>query len=75
MSPGRPGADGSERHESGRTWEAAHREACARGDFSYTDPETGFLVFTRLEHLRRGFCCESGCRHCPYDEGGKPAGT
>ncbi|MEO0903077.1 MAG: DUF5522 domain-containing protein, partial [Bacteroidota bacterium] len=17
-------------------------------------------------HLKRGYCCESGCRHCPY---------
>ena len=30
------------------------------------DPETGLLVFTRRYHLRRGYCCESGCRHCPY---------
>lgn len=27
------------------------------------------IVFTALYHLRRGQCCESGCRHCPYDEG------
>ncbi len=24
------------------------------------------LVFTELYHLRRGYCCESGCRHCPF---------
>jgi hypothetical protein len=24
------------------------------------------LVFTRQYHLRRGSCCGSGCRHCPY---------
>lgn len=29
--------------------------------------EGGFLVFTRLYHLKRGYCCGSGCRHCPYD--------
>jgi len=23
------------------------------------------LVFTSLYHLRRGYCCGSGCRHCP----------
>lgn len=30
--------------------------------------ERGFLVFTARYHLRRGYCCGSGCRHCPYDE-------
>ncbi|MGH9855531.1 MAG: DUF5522 domain-containing protein [Blastocatellia bacterium] len=29
--------------------------------------EGDFLVFTRLYHLKRGHCCGSGCRHCPYD--------
>lgn len=24
------------------------------------------VVFTARYHLRRGSCCESGCRHCPY---------
>ncbi|MEQ8238325.1 MAG: DUF5522 domain-containing protein [Cyclobacteriaceae bacterium] len=33
-------------------------------DFYYT-PE-GFLVFTEKYHLKRGYCCNSGCRHCPY---------
>lgn len=28
--------------------------------------ENGFLVFTARYHLKRGYCCESGCRHCPY---------
>ena len=28
------------------------------------------IVFTALYHLRRGQCCGSGCRHCPYDEEG-----
>jgi hypothetical protein len=23
------------------------------------------LVFTRQYHLRRGYCCGGGCRHCP----------
>jgi hypothetical protein len=25
-----------------------------------------FMVFTEEYHLRRGWCCKSGCRHCPY---------
>ena len=24
------------------------------------------IVFTEIHHLKRGFCCKSGCRHCPY---------
>lgn len=29
--------------------------------------ENGLMVFTERYHLRRGVCCGSGCRHCPYD--------
>ncbi|MFN7949573.1 MAG: DUF5522 domain-containing protein [Blastocatellia bacterium] len=29
--------------------------------------ENGFIVFTREFHLKRGECCGSRCRHCPYD--------
>ena len=29
--------------------------------------EDGFMVFTEKFHLRRGSCCGSGCRHCPYE--------
>lgn len=29
--------------------------------------ENGLLVFTAPHHLKRGFCCGSGCRHCPYE--------
>lgn len=25
-----------------------------------------YLVFTAAYHLKRGYCCQSGCRHCPY---------
>lgn len=24
------------------------------------------IVFTAGYHLRRGYCCKRGCRHCPY---------
>jgi hypothetical protein len=33
-------------------------------EFYYT-PE-GYIVFTEKYHLKRGYCCKSGCRHCPY---------
>ncbi|MEZ4742473.1 MAG: DUF5522 domain-containing protein [Bdellovibrionota bacterium] len=28
--------------------------------------EEGLLVMTEAYHLKRGYCCESGCLHCPY---------
>lgn len=28
--------------------------------------ENGFMVFTASYLQRRGYCCDSGCRHCPY---------
>lgn len=31
--------------------------------------EGPFLVFTELYLRKRGFCCESGCRHCPWGYG------
>ncbi|MBI3234046.1 MAG: hypothetical protein HYZ42_08390 [Bacteroidetes bacterium] len=34
-------------------------------DFYYT--EEGLMVFTEEWHLKRGHCCGSGCRHCPYN--------
>jgi Family of unknown function (DUF5522) len=30
----------------------------------YYDGE--YIVFTAAYHLKRGSCCGSGCRHCPY---------
>ena len=36
-------------------------------DDYYIDSKTGFVVFTEKYHLKRGYCCGSGCRHCPYD--------
>jgi Family of unknown function (DUF5522) len=33
------------------------------GDFYMEGP---YMVFTATYHLRRGYCCNSNCRHCPY---------
>jgi hypothetical protein len=30
--------------------------------------ENGLMVFTSHFLLKRGYCCENGCRHCPYTE-------
>jgi len=32
---------------------------------SYLD-EHGQIVFTAAYHLKRGYCCGNGCRHCPF---------
>jgi hypothetical protein len=36
------------------------------GDFYF---DGGLMVFNAAFHLRRGYCCENGCRHCPYGAG------
>ena len=28
--------------------------------------ENGLYVFTESFLKRRGYCCDNGCRHCPY---------
>jgi len=33
-------------------------------DFYYS--EEGYKVFTEKYLLKRGYCCQNGCRHCPY---------
>jgi Family of unknown function (DUF5522) len=45
-----------------------HAEAIARGEPSYLDALTGYVVFTAATLLERGECCGSGCRHCPYPD-------
>jgi hypothetical protein len=46
--------------------EKVHQDACDAGKDTYIDPFSGYSVFTETYHKNRGFCCESGCRHCPY---------
>ncbi|REJ84057.1 MAG: hypothetical protein DWQ44_03930 [Bacteroidetes bacterium] len=33
----------------------------------YLSPE-GYIIFTEKYHLKRGYCCQSGCLHCPWKE-------
>ncbi len=49
-----------------KAWWPLHESACARGESTYRDPETGYRVFTSVGLDRRGRCCGCGCRHCPY---------
>jgi hypothetical protein len=52
------------------------RAVVVTGDVKATDliegedyvVEGDTIVFTRSYHLRRGYCCGSGCRHCPYPQ-------
>ncbi len=34
------------------------------GEDYYLEGE--LFIFTERYHLRRGYCCENACRHCPY---------
>ncbi len=42
----------------------AERPPPPPGDFYFE--ADGRMVFTAAHHRRRGYCCGSGCRHCPY---------
>lgn len=44
-----------------------HAEALIAGAPAYLDPLTGRAVFTARFLADRGYCCDSGCRHCPYE--------
>lgn len=46
-----------------------HADACAKQQDTYTDPSTGYSVFTEigLRKIRKGVCCGNKCRHCPYN--------
>jgi len=45
---------------------AAHEVACANKEQGYLDPYTRLFVMTVEFHMDRGYCCERGCRHCPF---------
>ncbi|MCK5825139.1 MAG: hypothetical protein KAG96_07005 [Ichthyobacteriaceae bacterium] len=33
-------------------------------DFYYA--KEGYKIFTEKHHLKRGYCCQGNCKHCPY---------
>lgn len=33
-------------------------------DYYYNEQKN--WVFTAKYHLKRGYCCKNGCKHCPY---------
>ena len=32
----------------------------------YYHTKEGYIVFTEKFHLKRGYCCQNNCKHCPY---------
>jgi len=46
--------------------EELHRRAYEKGQDTYIDPASGYQVLTSQAHLKRGVCCGSRCRHCPF---------
>ena len=40
-------------------------EKCVEG-IDYYINDDGLHTFTKWYHLRRGYCCENNCKHCPY---------
>jgi hypothetical protein len=38
-------------------------------DFYWEGP---YMVFTAAWHLKRGYCCGSACRHCPFNHENVP---
>lgn len=45
--------------------ETNNEEKLIEGEDFYFTPE-GYKCFTEKHHLKRGYCCKSGCKHCPY---------
>jgi hypothetical protein len=51
------------------------RAGVLKEGLDYYKDELGRFVFTDHYHLERGYCCKSGCRHCPFgfDDNEKPS--
>lgn len=54
----------SENIQSGKKVEKPTPSASSEDFYYDTD---GLMVMTEAYHLKRGSCCGSACRHCPYD--------
>jgi len=40
-------------------------EHLAENEDYYFSPE-GLMIMTESYHLKRGYCCENSCKHCPF---------
>lgn len=52
--------------DSGKANRRSQTSSLIEGRDYYMDKQ-GRLVMTARYLLDRGYCCENGCRHCPYD--------
>jgi len=34
----------------------------------YYFSQDGFIIFTEAYHLKRGYCCNNNCKHCPWKD-------
>ncbi len=34
----------------------------------YYFSEEGYIVFTEAYHIKRGYCCNNNCKHCPFKD-------
>ena len=37
----------------------------------YYQSGKGYIIFTEKYHLKRGYCCNNNCKHCPYKKENK----
>src|SRR5688572_22586441 len=65
-TPNSTGSRGSERVQDSIKTDVGPTDLLVEGQDYYS--EGGMIVFTASYHRRRGYCCDSGCRHCPYKE-------
>jgi hypothetical protein len=45
-----------------------HARALEAGEAGYIEPDSGLFVLSAGYLRDRGYCCQRGCRHCPYVE-------
>jgi len=38
-------------------------------DIDFQMNDEGLIQFTSWYLLRRGYCCENGCKNCPFEKG------
>ena len=58
--------DPKERPQEGKKDPSSAAEDRLKEGVDFYFNEEGLMVLTREFLLKRGFCCHSGCLHCPY---------
>jgi hypothetical protein len=63
MKENNPSTDQQDSKTDDESTDQGTNQPLEPGDYYYEGP---YMVFTAAYHLKRGYCCNSGCRHCPY---------